>query len=159
MEEIWKPVKDYETLYEVSNYGNVRNIKTKKILKPAMHNKGYYKVCLCNNKKQKNKFIHRLVAESFIDNQNKKQVNHINGIKTDNKVENLEWVTCQENIKHSYENELQPHAKKIRCIETNEIFMSQSEASKIHKVSRTNLSYCINGIRKTVGGYHWERVI
>ena len=158
MEEIWKPIKNYETFYEVSNIGNIRNIKTNKLLKPSLNHKGYYKVCLCNSKEQKNILVHRLVAENFLDSIKKEQVNHKNGIKTDNRVENLEWVTCKENIIHSYKNGLQPHAKKVRCIETNEIFISQSEACKKYKIRRTNLSYCVNGKRRTVGGLHWERV-
>ena len=103
MNEIWKDVKDYKGIYEVSSYGKVRNIVDKHILKPGLTSKGYYNVILCKNKLHKGISIHRLVALAFIPNpENKKQVNHINGIKTDNRVENLEWATCSENIIHSY---------------------------------------------------------
>lgn len=97
--EIWKKVKNYER-YEISSYGNMRNIVTNTIKKISMSNNGYSYVSLYNRKKF---YIHRLVAEAFIENlHNKKIVNHINGIKTDNNIKNLEWVTKSENAKHSF---------------------------------------------------------
>ena len=103
--EIWKDVLDYEGLYLVSSFGKVKSIKSKKekILKGRDDSNGYLKVALYKTKICVQKKIHRLVALAFIDNPyNKKTVNHINGIKTDNRVENLEWCTHSENEKHSY---------------------------------------------------------
>lgn len=90
-------------LYEVSNLGNVRNCKTGKILKPCVFkNSGYLYLDLCINGVKHRRLIHRIVMESFIGNiEFKQQVNHINGIKTDNRIENLEWCTRSENQKHS----------------------------------------------------------
>jgi len=107
--EIWKKIKDFPD-YEISNCGRVkrnksgRNTYNGKILKEQPLNSGYACVNFYINNKRKTKLIHRLVLENFspIDNMDKLQVNHINGIKTDNRLENLEWVTKSENEKHAY---------------------------------------------------------
>lgn len=119
MEEIWKSIRDYEGLYEISSLGRVRSLCRKvkiknyqitiheKILKPGF-NRHYYQVHLCKNGKYPLFEIARLVADAFIPNsENKPQVNHINGIKTDNRIENLEWCTLSENRLHSYKIGLQ----------------------------------------------------
>ena len=105
-EEVWKPIKGYEHKYEVSNLGNVRsldynNTGTIKILKPQRrtHTGNDY---LFVNFSGKMKFIHRLVAQAFIDNPNNKPcINHIDGNKQNNTLDNLEWCTYQENENHS----------------------------------------------------------
>ena len=120
--EIWKEIKGYEGLYEVSNLGRIKSIgrknqrginKKTKILKCGTNGK-YLKVMLCKNKIKKVYFVHRLVAQEFIFNSNKnilKEVNHINGIKTDNRACNLEWCTRKQNVKHSIETGLVPKKK------------------------------------------------
>lgn len=109
--EIWKDVKDFEGLYQISNTGKVRSLKRNntngKILKSAFNYKGYEVVYFSKNNKKYVRKIHRLVAESFIPNLNhKEQVNHIDGNKANNNVDNLEWCTCRENIIHAYRNNL-----------------------------------------------------
>ena len=102
-EEIWKPIKDYEGLYEVSNLGRVKSLNYRKtgkekILKNIECNNGYLKVGLIKFGKCKMCSIHRLVAEAFIPNpEDKPCIDHINTIKNDNRVENLRWVTHKEN--------------------------------------------------------------
>lgn len=99
--EQWKDIIDYEELYEVSSMGNIRNKKTGKIL--SNNSSSYVCVSLFKNKTLKRFLGHRIVAKAFIDNPlNKKEVNHINGIKNDNRIENLEWCTPKENISHSW---------------------------------------------------------
>jgi hypothetical protein len=105
--EVWLPVKGYEGIYEVSNLGRVKSLKRKKILidiilKPNVNKYGYKYIVLSKNKDKKTFAIHRLVALCFIDNdKNKPCVNHINGVKTNNFVHNLEWCTYSENINHA----------------------------------------------------------
>jgi len=116
--EIYKLIKEFNT-YEVSNIGNVRNIKTGRILKPRSRG-GYLAVNLYNNG-QKSPDIHRLVAKAFIPNiNNSPVVNHINGNKADNRVENLEWCTVKENNIHTFKT-LYNKALIVVSKETGEI--------------------------------------
>lgn len=104
--ENWKNIKGYHGLYQVSNLGNVKSFvqKNERIMKLSNNGNGYFFVGLKKEKKTKIFYIHRLVAESFIGViENKIEVNHINGIKNDNRVENLELVTRSQNIKHSFD--------------------------------------------------------
>jgi len=118
MEE-YKQIIDFEN-YEVSNLGNVRNIKTGKILKPRIDRDGYYQVCLCKDKKKKTPKIHRLVAESFIENpENKPCVDHINNDKLDNNVENLRWATLNENQYNRKINKNNTSKVKGVCFDKN----------------------------------------
>ncbi len=114
--EIWKDAKGFEGYYEVSNYGLVRRKKTatfykdgrvaffsETILKATPNKKGYLRVYLSKKSKKHTKSIHRIVAETFIDNpENKKTVNHLNCNKLDNRVENLQWASNLENMQHAF---------------------------------------------------------
>jgi len=130
--EIWKPINGYNGYYEVSNLGRVRSVTRKiertspnditkkrlftytgKLVPFWLTKKGYCRLTICINGICKKHQVHRLVADAFIpNNENKAQVNHINCIKTDNRVENLEWVSNYENYLHSVENGLQVNSLK-----------------------------------------------
>lgn len=107
MSEIWKDIKDYENIYQVSNLGRVKSLKritsnnhivNEKIRKLTIDKDGYFVVSLWINGKSKQHFVHRLVALSFIPNpDNKPHIDHINADKSDNRVENLRWCTQKEN--------------------------------------------------------------
>jgi hypothetical protein len=110
--EIWKDVKGYEGLYQVSNLGRIKSIIRKgKILSNKSHR--YISVIFYKNKLRKNIRVHRLVAGAFIPNpENKPQVNHIDGNKKNNNVNNLEWNTQLENIRHAYRTGIKSNKPK-----------------------------------------------
>lgn len=116
MEEIWKDIRGWEGLYQVSNLGRIRTlpkihnsihpyVTKEKILKFFPNKDGYWLVDLVKDRKKTRFQVHRLVALTFVPNpQNKPEVNHINEIKTDNRIENLEWATRTENNNHGTRN-------------------------------------------------------
>lgn len=109
MKEIWKDIKGYEGLYKISNTGRVKSFhyNREKILQPLISVRGYYKYTLVKNKTKKQCFMHQLIATAFIPNPNNYPcVNHINGNKKDNRIDNLEWCTIKENNQHAYKTGL-----------------------------------------------------
>lgn len=101
---MWKPVVGFEGRYEVSNAGEVRNLQTRRILKPKTAGAGYSQVCLGAGNYR---YVHRLVAQAFLANAlGLPQVNHLDGIKSNNAASNLAWCSSQQNAKHAYETGL-----------------------------------------------------
>ena len=167
MEEIWKDVVGYEGLYQVSNLGRVKsltrkNVKQDRLLTPT-NNNGYYCVSLLKNKKRKFCLIHRLVAKTFVENpDNKKEVNHIDGNKKNNRANNLEWCTPSENIIHAYKEKLKKPVclnKQIKQLDMEgnliKIWSSVKEAGEHFNTSPTNITKCLTGKQKTAKGYKW----
>ena len=105
--EILKPIQGYENKYLISSYGRVWSIRSKKWLKYSVPSNGYAQVGLSLNNKRTSYMIHRLVAKTFLQKPtNKDYVNHIDGNKLNNRVNNLEWVTRSDNEKHAFANKL-----------------------------------------------------
>ena len=159
-EEIWKPVKNFERLYTVSNTGKVKNIKNNKILKER-DLRGYKRVSLYENKKGHDKRIHRLVGEAFIDNPgNKPEINHKDKNRSNNNVNNLEWVTSKENSDHKnkdgvgdiYKNENNGNAKlsNIDCtkIINADDSINNTTLAKEYNVSRTQIRRIRKGLQR-----------
>lgn len=150
MKEEWKPIKGYEGLYEVSNMGRVKSLHTSQgiILKQYTDYYKYMKVTLNKNGTHKTKLVHRLVAITFIRNPNNYEVvNHKDGNKKNNTVDNLEWCTRSYNTKHAYHNGLMNADAKKRSVilyKRYGEYKSITEAAKSLGVARNALSNAIH---------------
>lgn len=183
MKEIWKYIKGFDNKYSVSNLGRVKSENRQcfnsrygkfflkgKLLNPAKNNKGYMTVTLSKDGKIYSCLVHRLVAETFLQNvENKPQVNHINGIRTDNFVKNLEWCTQSENNLHSYKKlgrikigqkgQHSPFSKIVLQIKDGKIiaeFYGTCDAEWKTGIPHQSIGKVANGKLKTAGGYVWE---
>ena len=163
MEE-WKDIKGYEGLYQVSTMGRVRSFHNyggvkERILRLKKGKSGYLSVALSKNGTYEYVFIHRLVAQAFVPNPDGKPVvNHKNEIKTDNRVENIEWCTVLYNNNYGTRNQraVESKKKKVMCIETGAVFDSIKSAEALTRI--TGIHKAAKGKQKTSGGYHWRYV-
>lgn len=154
--EVWKTIEDSPG-YEVSNLTRVRNKKTGRIMKQKISTCGYLQVHLTENGKDKHRSVHRLVAQAFIPNPNGyKEVNHRNEIKTDCRIENLEWCDRKYNVNYGTRNERAARPIPVYCVELDRIFPSETIAGIELNISSCHISCCCKGKRKTCGGYHWR---
>ena len=195
--EIWKDIEGYEGLYQISNMGRVKSVERMKwcgkgyyktperILKARKTKNGYLLVNLWKDGKIKSYYIHRLVAQAFLDNpDNLPEVNHIDQDKTNNKVENLEFCDRSYNVNYGTRN--RKVAEKLRGRKQSEEsnkkraekltnnpkiskpviaidkrtgliveFLSAHEAERVLGISQSNITKCCKGKKKSIGGFYW----
>ena len=147
-------------LYEVSTQGHVRNKRTGAVLRPRIAPNGYVHYALYRSGAPFNLMGHRIVAECFIRNQDPKkytQVNHKNGIKSDNRLENLEWVTPSENQRHRHAvlRKSKTTNRPVTCTETGIVYSSVSEAARRNDISASLISRCCRGGCSTAKNKHF----
>lgn len=183
-EEIWKPISGFEGRYEVSSLGRVRSLMDNKgnrrikIRKTRLTKRGYLYLNLWIKGKMHTKVVHKLVAEAFLDKPDNAQcINHINGVKTDNRVENLEWCTFSENTLHAIRIGLvvdqashfkmkgkhgkdHPTSKPVKQYTLDGEFIAEYEscvdAANELELKAGNIQRCARGERKTAHGYKWR---
>ena len=176
MNEIWKPVIEFEGLYEVSNLGRVKSLRyrgshTKNdVLAPVTGPHNYKQVHLHKDKEISTRYIHRLVAQAFIPNPDGlPEINHMDENPANNHVDNLEWCTSKYNKNYGHRAEKMAAAKVGRfrgenaakrtpvvCVETGKHYPTMRMAADDVGCSYSKISLCCSGKRKTTGGYHWR---
>ena len=181
MEEIWLDVKDYIGLYQVSNWGRVKSLerdevyyangkqvvrhRKERILRPKPDGGGYLQVILCKNGVQKPKGVHVLMAQAFLPNPNNyEHVHHRNHINTDNRIENLEWLSKEEH--YALHQSDRAEAVREACSKVVyqytldgflvNVWESTREAERQLEFKHTNISRCCLGKDKTHKGYRWS---
>ena len=160
--EIWKKIDKFDH-HECSTEGRIRNTLTGKTLSPVVSSRGYAEFCLCEFGKRHLVFGHRVVAETFLPKVDGKTfVNHKDGNKLNNNVNNLEWCTSAENTHHAInvlgKNNGGLNKKRVLCIETNTIFESTVDAEKQMGISNAWISSICRGEKNSAKGYHFKYV-
>lgn len=185
MMEIWKDIPGYDGLYQVSNLGNVKRAKktyfcgndgaTKRVLEERFIvgdiSRGYKRVALWDGGKYTRFMVHRLVAQAFIPNpDNKPYIDHIDGSRDNNTVDNLRWCTHTENMNNPISlkrksiaalgnhmtgkfGALHPTSRKVQCVETGTVYGGIAEAERL--TGANHISMVCRGQRNTSGGFHW----
>lgn len=159
MKEIWKDIEGYDGFYQVSNLGRVKSVKSKYLRKLNLTHDGYCKINLSSNGETHWFRVHRLVAQAFIPNpENKPEVNHIDEDKTNNNVDNLEWVTRKENANHGtlYTRLSKINGKPVICVESGVTYDSISQCARLMNIQQSSISQMLSGKRKSAGGYTFK---
>ena len=179
-EEIWKDIEGYDGRYQVSNRGRIKSLPhvqknryskyttKEKILAPRFDGDGYCCAALYTGGKREDRRVHRIVAETFIPNpEGKAFINHKDGVKTNNSVENLEWCTAAENAQHAfrtglnrgYRGQENKISRKICQLTLDGKFLrfwhGVREIKRELNISYQNVEACLKGRRANAGGYKW----
>lgn len=177
MKEIWRDIKDYEGLYQVSNFGRLKSLwfGRERILRPGKERGGYEMIILCKNGKREHFKIHRLVGMMFLDMVDWTEdakgrpfseltINHLNEVKTDNRVENLQWCPLEHNLKYGthYERVAKTKSKTVYQYTVDGEFVrewfSATEAQRQTGWNHSNIAKCCLGKKRyyTAYGFKWS---
>ena len=154
--EEWRDIEGYERIYQISSLGRVKSLKfgKERILKPGKERNGYLRVCLSKDRKLKWYYVHVLVLSAFIPNiENLKTVNHINEDKTDNRVDNLEWMTSKDNVRYSQAVAVNQFTLDGRFIRT---WSCIREIEYQTGFSNGHIVKCCKGKHKSAYGFIWR---
>ena len=155
-----KDIIGYEGIYAADESGQIWSYRRKKFLNPFSNASSYPQVALYLNGKKKTYFVHRLIAETFLDNpDNKPHVHHIDGNRLNASLSNLQWVTQEENNNDEiHKARCNTRSRKVLCVETNTIYNSLTEAAKTNNCSVGNICHCCQIESRTIAGYHWKYI-
>lgn len=181
IKEIWRDIPEYEGIYQASSFGRIRSMDRLDgrnhrikgtIMSPSLNRHGYWGIHLFKGGVGKSFMLHRLIAFTFLGECQHLDVNHKDGNKSNNSVENLEWCTRAENLQHSYKvlgragvnkgryGSLNKLSKPINMYDINgnylKTFPCANEASRIMNIQQSDISKAANGKRKYAGGYKWK---
>lgn len=158
--EVWKPIKEYEDLYWVSNLGRILSLKSRKIMKPKKNNKGYLRIYFRKNGKSFQSLVHRLVLSTFnpVDNMDELQVDHKNRNREDNRLSNLRWSTPRE--QHYFDDQdFNTHSKKVYQYDEQDNFIKEWNSTREIEFElgylHSCISKCCNGKLKSAYKFIW----
>ena len=168
-----REISGYEGIYTIDENATIINIVTKTIKHPSVGNHGYYQIDLHRNRERKTLLVHRLMAETFLDNtENKRTVNHKDGNRLNNNLKNLEWATYSENHKHSYDNlgrvaymfgrygilnhNSKPVLMYLKSGELVKRYNSIMDAQRDTGIPNNGIVSCLKGRSHVAGGYIWR---
>ena len=161
LDEKWLPVIGYENRYEVSNLGKVRSTKAQKVLRGEPTKDGYIRVKLWDGNGYKSRMVHCLVAETFLplpDNNNKYEVDHIDNNVVHNSVDNLQWLTHEDNLEKSFQlnHQSKPRKRVYQYALNGQLIATYNSVNDAFRATGIrHISECAIGKRKTAGGYLW----
>lgn len=157
--EIWKPLRNFPS-YNGSSEGRIMNIRTQRILKTFINEKGYEKVCLRKNNQQYTVGVAKIIAETFLGEHPGMNVRHKDLDRSNNRIDNLEWCTRSELISEAFErgSKLPARTTRVRVVETGLIFNSIAECARAIGCDRSSISKCLAGRVSNVKGWQFEVV-
>lgn len=158
--ERWMPSKELDG-YELSSAGRIRNSKTGRIIKTNVNEHGYEQVCLRKDKRQVTRRVHRLIADAFYEGDHHGlDVNHIDGNKLNNNIDNLEFCTRGSNIRHAFDTGLKRPSRQIRVrvVETGDVYESIRACGRAIGCDQSMICQCLSGKMRSCNGYHFERI-